>query len=147
MEWWHWLVVGLVLVALEVAASGGFFIIFFGIAAVAISALRLFDLSGPVWVQLLLFSVFSVASLLFFRRPLLRLLQVENGPADIDTLVGEVAVTLEDIPAGSVGRVELRGTTWNARNVAGETLHRGRRSVVVRTDRLTLFIKPEEAVS
>ena len=32
LEWWHWLVLGLVLVALELAASGGFYVIFFGIA-------------------------------------------------------------------------------------------------------------------
>ena len=32
IEWWHWLALGLVLVALEMAAAGGFYIIFFGIA-------------------------------------------------------------------------------------------------------------------
>ena len=40
MTWWQWLVVGLVLVALEMAAAGGFYIIFFGIAAIAIAGLR-----------------------------------------------------------------------------------------------------------
>lgn len=33
MAWWHWLVLGLVLVALEMAAAGGFYVIFFGIAS------------------------------------------------------------------------------------------------------------------
>ena len=36
MAWWHWIVVGLILIALEMAASGGFYVIFFGIAAIAI---------------------------------------------------------------------------------------------------------------
>jgi len=39
MQWWQWLVLGLVLVALEMAASGGFYVIFFGIAALAIGGL------------------------------------------------------------------------------------------------------------
>ncbi len=69
MSWWHWLAIGLVLVLLELAASGGFYVIFFGVAAIAISALNLFGLAGPLWVQLLLFSAFSVAALLLFRRP------------------------------------------------------------------------------
>ena len=47
MEWWHWLAVGLILVALEMAASGGFYVIFFGVAAIAIGSLHLFGLAGP----------------------------------------------------------------------------------------------------
>ena len=39
------------------AASGGFYVIFFGIAALAIGGLHLFDLAGPAWFQFLLFSV------------------------------------------------------------------------------------------
>jgi inner membrane protein len=147
MLWWHWLLVGLVLVALEMAASGGFYVIFFGIAAIAISALRVVDLAGPAWVQLLLFSVISVASLLLFRQRLIKGWQVERGVDDIDSLVGDTAFALEDIAAGQVGRVELRGTTWSARNSTGERIAKGRRCTVVRTDRLMLFVRPEEATS
>jgi membrane protein implicated in regulation of membrane protease activity len=147
MLWWHGGVVGLILVALEMAAAGGFYVIFFGIAAIAISALRVVDLAGPTWVQLLLFSVISVASLLLFRQRLLRRWQVDKGLADVDSLVGDTAFALEDIGAGEVGRVELRGTTWSARNSTGERIAKGRRCTVVRTDRLMLFVRPEEAVS
>ena len=78
IAWWHWLALGLILVALEMAASGGFYIIFFGIAAIAISLLSIVDLSGPVWVQLVLFAVLSVGSLLLFRNPLLRWLKLDR---------------------------------------------------------------------
>ena len=64
MMWWHWLLLGLILIGLEMAASGGFYIIFFGVAALLIAALVLAGFGGPVWLQLLLFSVLSVASLL-----------------------------------------------------------------------------------
>jgi membrane protein implicated in regulation of membrane protease activity len=147
MLWWHWLIVGLVLVALEIAESGCIYVIFFGIEAIAIDGLRVVDLAGPVWVQLLLFSVISVASLLVFRQRLLRGWQVESGLADVDSLVGDTAFALEDIAAGEVGRVELRGTTWSARNSTGDCIAKGRRCTVVRTDRLMLFVRPEEATS
>src|SRR5262245_61737284 len=78
-SWVDWLVAGLILVALEMAASGGFYIIFFGVAALAISLLHLFDLAGPVWFQLLLFSVFSILSLVLFRNPLMRALKLDRG--------------------------------------------------------------------
>jgi membrane protein implicated in regulation of membrane protease activity len=145
MAWWHWLLIGLVLVALEMAASGGFYVIFFGIAAITIAALRVVDLAGPAWMQLLLFSGISVGSLLVFRQRLLKHWQLEGGPADIDSLVGDTAFALEDIAAGAVGRVELRGTTWSARNSTAEGIAKGRRCTVVRTDRLMLFVRPEEA--
>ncbi len=147
MVWWQWLVLGLVLVALEMAAAGGFYVIFFGIAAIAVAALRVFDLAGPPWLQLLLFSVISVVSLLVFRRRLLSGWQLAGASADIDSLAGETAFALEDIAGGSVGRVELRGTTWTARNSTPQTIPKGRRCTVLRADRLTLIIRPEEATT
>ena len=143
MLWWHWLLLGLVLVALELAASGGFYVIFFGIAALAIGALHALDLAGPLWTQFLLFSVLSVGSLLLFRSPLLRLMKLDSPAHDVDSLVGETAVPLEDIAAGAVGRAELRGTVWTARNVAGTPLARGERCTVAAVDRLMIHISPE----
>jgi len=61
--------------------------------------------------------------------------------------VGDTAFALEDIAAGAVGRVELRGTTWTARNSTAEGIPKGRRCTVIRTDRLTLFVRPEEATT
>ena len=144
MSWWYWLAIGLILVLLELAASGGFYVIFFGVAAIAISGLHLFGLAGPLWSQLLLFSVFSVAALMLFRRPVLRLVQPE-GPTDVDSLVGDIAFPIEDIAPGAVGRAELRGTVWTARNGTSSVLTRGERCRVVSVDRLMIFLEPEGA--
>jgi membrane protein implicated in regulation of membrane protease activity len=146
MLWWHWLLLGVVLVALEMAASGGFYIIFFGVAAIIIALLSLFNLSGPLWFELLLFSALSVASLLLFRNPIMRRLNLEGGAADIDTLAGETCSVLEPMPPGGDGRVELRGTTWSARNLGTTALSSGARCKVVRSERLTLLVKAEEAL-
>ena len=147
MLWWHWLALGLILIALEMAASGGFYVIFFGIAALAIGALRLFDLAGPAWLQFLLFSVVSVGSLLLFRSPFLRWMHLDHPGTDVDSLLGETAMPLEDIVPGAVGRAELRGTVWSARNASGVAIARGQRCVVVRVDRLMIFLEPEGARS
>jgi len=143
MTWWHWLALGLILVTLEMAASGGFYVIFFGVAAIAIGGLHLFDLAGPAWFQLLLFSVLSVGSLLLFRNPLLHLLKLDTPGEDVDSLVGETAIPAEEIGPGAVGRAELRGTVWSARNVGPTPLSRGQRCRVVRVDRLMIFIESE----
>ena len=39
MVWWHWMVLGLFLTALELVAPGSFFIIFFGVAALIVGLL------------------------------------------------------------------------------------------------------------
>jgi membrane protein implicated in regulation of membrane protease activity len=143
MLWWHWLVIGLILVALEMAASGGFYVIFFGIAALAIAGLHVLDWAGPIWFQLVLFSAISIGSLLIFRSPLLTWMQVGGPGKDVDSLVGDIALPLEDIPAGAVGRAELRGAVWSARNQDATTLARGERCKVVEVDRLMIFLKPE----
>ena len=145
MEWWHWLALGLILVALEMAASGGFYVIFFGIAALAIGGLHLLNLAGPVWFQLLLFSGLSIASLLVFRSPLLRMLKLDGAPDNVDSMVGETATPLDDIAPGGVGRAELRGSAWSARNTSSVTLTRGQRCRVVRVERLMIFLEPEGA--
>ena len=145
--WWHWLALGLILIALELAASGGFYIIFFGIAAVAISALVMFGIAEAMWVQLALFSVLSVVSLQLFRNPLMRILNAGAPGGDVDSLVGDFGVATQDIPPGEIGRVELRGTSWSARNGGATPLTTGRRCVVVRVDRLMLIVEAEGARS
>ena len=145
VAWWHWLVLGLILIALEMAASGGFYVIFFGIAAIAIGGLRLFDAAGPLWLQVLLFSVISIGALQFFRRPLMRWLQLDAPGSDVDTMVGETAAPLEDIEAGAVGRAELSGTVWSARNRAAARCAKGNAARVVAVDRLMIFLEPEGA--
>lgn len=143
--WWYWLALGLALVALEVAVSGEFYVIFFGIAAIVIGSLHLFGIAGPLWLQLLLFSVISVGSLLFFRGRLLRWMKLDAPGVDVDSLIGETAIPIDDILPGGVGRAELRGTVWSARNVTDAGLARGARCRVVRVERLMIHIEPEGA--
>lgn len=143
--WWHWLALGLILVVAEMAASGGFYFLFFGVAAIAIAMLHAVNLAGPLWIQLLLFAAISVGSLLAFRSPLLRWLKLDRAGSDVDSMVGELAVPLEAIPAGAVGRAELRGTVWSARNPTTAALERGERCRVTRVEQLMILIEPEGA--
>ena len=69
IAWWHWLALGLVLIALEMRTHGGFYILVFGVTAIFVSGLSLLEFAGPSWVQLLLFMCISVVSLLVFRDP------------------------------------------------------------------------------
>ena len=96
----------------------------------------------PTGPQLLAFTVLSLTTLGLFRGPVLRRFQQPPSP-DLDPLVGSLATPAAAIEAGAVGRVEVRGTAWNARNVSGATLAAGQRCVVTQVDGLLLSVRPE----
>jgi inner membrane protein len=143
MVWWHWILLGLVLAAIELATPGGFFFIFFAGGAVAVGLLELAGLVVTDWVQWAWFSVGSLVCLALVRRPLLERLRGAERPNSVDSLVGEVAVATAPIPAGQHGRAELRGSTWSARNVDEGTVNAGERCRVVAVRGLELDIRSD----
>ena len=144
MEWWIWILLGLLLLLVELITPGGFYFIFFGASAVLVGVLAGLNAAGPVWFQFILFSVLSVLTLRLFREKLLQLTK-EGQRETVDSLVGESAVATEEIPANAIGKAELRGSSWNARNVGEKPLVRGERCKVERIEGLTIFVRAESS--
>lgn len=142
MEWWLWLAGGLALVVAELATPSGFFIIFFGLGALTVGLLAGIEAVSSVWVQWLLFSVLSVLYLVVFRGRLQARVQIPPPP-NVDSLVGVLAVVQERLQPGVVGKVEVRGSSWSARNTSNVTLDAGQRARVAAVDGLTLTVVPE----
>ena len=144
MPWWIWVIVGFVLLAFELLTPGGFFVLFFGIGALAVGVLVGVDAAGPLWVQGVLFTVISVLSLALFRGKLLARMDLgRRQGAPIDQIVGQVAILIDDLPPGAVGKAELRGSAWSCRTGGELSLARGQRCVVERVDGLMLWLRPE----
>ncbi|MCA9471557.1 MAG: NfeD family protein [Nitrospirales bacterium] len=147
MTWWYWALLGFAFLGIEILTLGGlgnFYFLFFGTAALVVSAIVWMGLAEVSWIQWVLFATLGVLSLLVLRGPLQRKF-IPKGQENttVDSLLGEIATVLEDLPRDGAGKVELHGSTWTACN-AGETLlHRGQRTEVVRVDGLTLWIKAE----
>ncbi|MCL4792990.1 MAG: NfeD family protein [Bryobacteraceae bacterium] len=145
MTWWMWVILGLVLMAGEIMTPGGFFILFFGAGAVVVGLLKWAGLATTLPVDGLIFLVVSVAGLAFFRKPLQQRFQPLTPQIPVDSLAGETAKALEPLAAGAIGKVELRGTTWNAQNVGPEPLAVAQRCRVERVDGLTLYVRATAA--
>jgi hypothetical protein len=143
MSWWLWVLFGFGLVACEILTPGGFFFLFFGLGAVAVGVLVWLGLADQGWLQWLLFTVISLAGLIPLRGRLVRWMAGQDTAASVDTLVGQVAVLLDDLPPGEVGKAELRGAAWTARNDDRNALRRGQRGRVTRVDGLTLWLQAE----
>lgn len=142
MEWWLWLAGGLALVVAEIATPSGFFIIFFGLGALTVGVLDAMDIVESLGVELLLFTILSVVYLLLFRGRLRAYVQMPPS-SSVDTLIGVLATVQEPMSPGVVGRVEVRGSMWAARNTSAVTLDAGQRARVAAVDGLTLAVIPE----
>ena len=140
MAWWVWVLAGLVLLAVELLTPGGFVVIFFGAAALTVGALSALGMPEVGWLQATLFAVLSVGSLVLFRQRLLDRVARHAVERPVDSLVGAEAIALDTVPAGAVGRGELRGTSWTIRNAGSAALAPGQRCRVDRVDGLTLWV-------
>ena len=141
MAWWIWIIGGVLLCLAEMATPGAFYLLFFGIAALVVGVLAWAGLVGETWVQFLLFSVFSIVSLVLFRRALSDKLNLDEPGEKIHTLEGESGTALEDILAPGTGKVEVRGTSWNAVNRGDAPIEQGQACVIERVEGVTLWVK------
>jgi hypothetical protein len=144
MPWWGWVVLGAVLLGAETVIPADFFLVFLGLAALAVGGLAALGLAGPASLQWVLFGVLAVVFLVFFRERVRERFRVQGSdPRVDDTLVGEIAVAREELAPGAVGRAELRGSAWSARNDGDAPLAAGARARVERVEGLLLHVRAE----
>lgn len=117
---WNWIVLGLVLLALEIAAPGAF-LLWIGIAAL-LTGMASFQLAEAAWwgwqLQVVLFLVLSIAAVLVGKRVLASTHSDESDQPLLNRraqqLVGRVS-TLEEPIVNGRGRVRLGETMWLAK--------------------------------
>jgi len=144
MAWWAWIILGIVCMAIEVHFTHDFSLFCVGASAFIVAAIAMITGGAPHWSQWILFAALSVIILLAVRKPLLGRFQAHRGrDADFQYLIGEVATPDDDLPANAVGRAELRGSSWSARNGEGVGLLKGQRCRVERVEGLTVWLKAE----
>jgi len=141
ITWWAWIIAGFLLALLELTTPGGFYFLFFGVAAVAVGMLTGIGILPQSWLQLLVFSVLSVITSLLFRKPLLQHFGPKIPDIPVDSLIGETATALDDIDVNGFGKVELRGAAWNARNNGSNKVARGQRCTVERVEGLSVWVR------
>jgi membrane protein implicated in regulation of membrane protease activity len=130
--------------AIEVHFTHDFSLFCVGASAFIVAAIAMITGGAPHWSQWIIFAALSVIILLAVRKPLLGRFQAHRGrDADFQYLIGEVATPDDDLPANAVGRAELRGSSWSARNGEGVGLLKGQRCRVERVEGLTVWLKAE----
>jgi inner membrane protein len=143
MEWWLWAILGIALLGGEMLTPGGFFLLFFGFSGIIVAVLVGIGIGGPVWMQWLLFSLFSIVLLIGLRKKFLQWAS-SKVPPTVDSLEGQTALSKSEIAPGQIGQVELRGAVWSGRNVGLRAINDGVRVKVLKVSGLTLEVKRED---
>jgi len=139
MPWWGWVTLGVLLLGAELGVvDTGFYLIFIGIAAITVGPLASFG--APPWVQWIAFGVLSLAFLTLFRGRVYALVQGKTGDRP-EGVTGEWALAIDHIEPGGTGRVELRGTSWSARNLGTTPIEPGGRVQVERAESILLLVR------
>ena len=116
LEFWHWLVLGVVLAIIEVFAPGVFFL-WLGISA-GIVGVVLWLVPGLSWeIQLLAFAILSVASVVIARRYLTAYplkTDLPNLNQRGQQYVGRT-FTLDEAVINSQGKIQVDDSTWKIR--------------------------------
>jgi membrane protein implicated in regulation of membrane protease activity len=108
-EFWLWLT--LVTLIVEVL-SAGFFIGALAVSTLAAALASWLDASRNV--QLVVFAIVSILSLLFVRPLFVRLLSPKAVATNTSLLIGQSATVVDHVPANGHGRVRLANEEWRA---------------------------------
>ena len=137
--WFWWVVAALFFVILEIFTSG-FAVACFSVGCLA-AAVSAAIAPGTIWLQILLFAVFTVLAMIFVRPLVLKYLDKGEKPSGADRLVGQEAKVVEDIPEGDKGRVYVFGDEWQAVTEDGSPLPKGEKAVITARDGNVLTVK------
>lgn len=127
MTWWLWAIAGFGLLFLELLTPGGFFLLFFGVGAIIISLLVALAPGVDPWLQWLIFGIISPVMVILFRQRLADAMGSTPSKGDRDSIIGNIAIAKGEIAPGGYGKVEYRGTEWNAKNSGATPITNGAR--------------------
>ncbi len=136
-----WFIIGLVLFLLELVLPG-FVIFFFGVGAWLTALLCLIANPG-INLQVIVFAVTSVLSLLALRKMIQkRFFYTKEGLSESveDEFTGKEALAITDFEPGKTGKVDFKGTTWKAESES--PIHVGQRVIIKSKENFKLIVEP-----
>jgi inner membrane protein len=138
-----WFVIGLVLFLLELLAPG-FVIFFFGFGAWVTALICLIAHPGPN-LQIIIFAVTSVISLIVLRRNIQnKFFSNKHEGVDLveDEFTGKEGTALIDFGPKRKGKVEFKGTTWNAES--DSEIREGQAVIIIEKSSFNLIVEPKK---
>ena len=135
------------LVAFLLVEAGTVTLVSLWFAAGALAAMIVSFLSGPVWLQFVLFAVVS-ALLLWMLRPIIRKhFKPRVTATNVDAMIGKIGLTI--VPVNNVmaqGKLMVNGMEWSARSTSGEEIPENVQVRIDRVEGVKLYVTPVEVL-
>lgn len=141
IQWWHWIVAGLLLIATELAVPA-MVLVWFGLAAVVMGVLVALMPSLSLTTQILVWTVLSVALVVLWMRVFKPgVLKTRAGTPD--AMIGETGLLVSDVAPFRHGEVRFQrpvmgSDVWDC--VADDNLKAGSRVVVTAIEGSTVRV-------
>ena len=140
-----WFLIGLVLFLLELVVPG-FVIFFFGVGAwvTALVCLLISPVTDMINLQIIIFAVTSVLSLLALRKIIQKKFfysKANNSEAVEDEFTGKEGIAITDFGKDRKGKIEFKGTRWNAEG--DSEIKEGQAVIVIKKESLILIVEPK----
>lgn len=139
-----WIILGFIFFILEFVIPG-LILFFFAVGAWIVAILCLFvDLS--LNMQLIIFLVSSIVSVLLLRKWFSKILWKRKHPSELleDEFLGKTAVAETDILPGVNGKVDFKGTTWSA--TSDDTILKGENVIITGNESILLIVKSTKTI-
>lgn len=133
-----WFIIGFVCFLLEFIIPG-LILFFFAVGAWIVAILSLFiDIS--INTQLIIFLVSSILTILLFRKWVKKIVWRKKHSTELeDELLGKIGKAETFIGPGHDGKVDFKGTTWNARSE--DIVEKGENVTIVGNESILLIVK------
>jgi membrane protein implicated in regulation of membrane protease activity len=140
---WLWGAVGLVLLAAEMA-TGTFYMLWFGVAALIVAILTWLVPSMSDSVQLFLFAVLSIGSLFVWRTYYKKTSSDSRVGQAQGEEIGRVGTIIEPVSPMQIGRIKFTQGVMGSREwaaVSNQTIEAGAKAAVVAVEGNSLRVK------
>ncbi len=137
-----WIIVGLVLMAMELALPGAV-VAFLGFSALIVAGCIYFGFIESPMEAITAYFIISIFFLIFIRGFFTKFFEGDTSKDNTnedDELKGRLVVVAEDIKAHVPGRVKLQESTWAAQ--AEHSIKQGESARVIGRDGNTLLVEP-----
>ena len=118
IEFWYWLIAGLVMVIIEMVVPAAYFL-WMGISAILVGLLVFLLPTIPVMIQVIVFCTLSIVSVVLYKRYQKNNPRVKDQPnlnKRGQQYVGRV-FTLEEAIVNGVGKVKVDDSTWKVKGL------------------------------
>lgn len=135
-----WIILAIVFLAVEFGTVALISLWFVG---GSVAALAVCLLGGPLWLQVLVFGLISLALLLLVRPFLKKYIDPKKVRTNVDAMRGRQAVLLETADnLAATGSLELSGVVWTARSADGSVIPAGTVVTVQGVEGVKLLVLP-----